>query len=289
MGIRFAAAGAIASFATLVAAPSALAEPSGFVSLSGAPNSWGFSYMGTEEAFDGMAVEALASGVYMFTPVLGAQGDVLLGSSTLNDDIGDITTTSIDGALHGFYREADKFLVGGFIQFGRDSVAFDGVEAGEIDRAYIGGEAQVFVENLTLYGQAGMQQYQSNGGLDFGMDGWFGSLEARYFLTPDLRIEARVGLSTLDLGLLDISATTLTAGVGAEYRFDTLPVSVFARYDFAQTSYDFDPSPAIDSHRVTVGARFGIGEDSLLDRDRNGASLKPVQFNVGVGGSGIFP
>jgi hypothetical protein len=26
-----------------------------------------------------------------------------------------------------------------------------------------------------------------------------------------------------------------------------------------------------------IGAKFGIGEDSLLDRDRNGSSLKPVK------------
>ncbi len=39
------------------------------------------------------------------------------------------------------------------------------------------------------------------------MDGWFGSIEARYFLTPDLRIEAHVGASVNEINYLFETAT----------------------------------------------------------------------------------
>ena len=65
----------------------------------------------------------------------------------------------------------------------------------------------------------------------------FGSLEARYFLTPDFRIDAHAGLSTLTDGVVPTTtATTLNLGVGAEYRLENLPVSLFATYDCFTTT-----------------------------------------------------
>ena len=124
------------------------------------------------------------------------------------------------------------------------------------------------------------QQEWSQSGYGLGTNGWFGSLEARYFLTPDLRIEAHVGVSSYDLDFIEtVTFTTVSAGIGAEYKLENLPVSLFASYDFYSTSYDYNggPAPTLDEHRLMVGAKFAIGEDSLLERDRNGATLKPVE------------
>lgn len=280
--------------ALLLAAPfatPALADPSGFVSIGAGPAGAETEFMGSSNAIDGFAVEALASGVYMFTPVLGVQGDVRYTSRTFEDVGGDMTTSSVDGALHGFYRESDQFLVGGFVQIGRDSLEDGSFTAGTTDRSYIGGEAQVFLGNATLYAQAGMQQFDVGSGMmSVGLSGWFGTVEARYFLTPDLRIEAHAGFNTLEFDIIAIALNTATIGVGAEYKFESLPISLFAKYDYTTTSFNDDGgSPTMSDHRFLVGARFAIGEDTLLDRDRNGASLRPVQSHLVLSNFGSPP
>lgn len=273
--------------ALLVAAPfatPALGDPTGFISIGAGPAGAEFEYLGDSSSIDGFAVEALLSGVVMFTPVLGIQGDIQYTSRTLDDAGNDVTMSSFDGALHGFYREADKFLVGGFVQIGRDELSYGSSDEANVDRAYVGGEAQVYLDNLTLYGQAGMQQFESGSGSpSIGLSGWFVNGEARYFLTPNLRIEARAGFSTLDIDIASMTFDTASVGVGIEYKFDSLPVSLFAKYDYTTTSVDVTPSPTQSDHRFLVGARFALGEDSLLDRDRNGASLRPVQPTYGIG------
>lgn len=278
------ALGAALALAAPFATP-ALADPTGFISIGAGPAGMEID-SGSSDTFslDGYALEALLSGSIMLTPVLGVQGDVRFTSRTL-DDLGDeIKTNSFDGALHGFYREADKFLVGGFVQIGRDDVSYNSTSEGRIDRAYVGGEAQVYLDNFTLYGQAGMQQFDFGGGssMPIGLNGWFANAEVRYFLTPNLRIEARAGFSTLDFEILSATFDTVTIGAGVEYKLDSLPLSLFAKYDYATTSAEVMSSDGtVGSHRFLVGARFALGEDSLLDRDRNGASLRPVQGDNG--------
>ncbi|OEO31440.1 hypothetical protein VW23_016165 [Devosia insulae DS-56] len=274
------ALGAAALLAAPFATP-ALADPTGFISIGAGPAGTEIEFPGGSDSIDGYAIEALLSGAIMLTPVLGIQGDIQFASRTLDEAGNDVTTNSFDGALHGFYREADKFLVGGFVQIGRDDVSYDSLSAGTIDRAYVGGEAQVYFDNLTLYGQAGMQQFDSGSGpMSIGLSGWFANAEARYFLTPNLRIEARAGFSTLELELLSAAFDTVSIGAGIEYKLESLPVSLFATYDYSTSSFDVPMGggePTIGDHRLLVGARFALGEDSLIDRDRSGASLRPVQ------------
>ena len=271
---------AAASVLALLTASPALADPSGYVSISGGLDNMSISGGITNQDIDGSAIQVLASGVYMFTPVLGVQGDVHLTWRSFEFDSADMDATSLDGAVHGFYRESDKFLVGGFVQFGGDRL---GTDIGNLDfsRNYAGAEGQVYVDSLTLSGQLGLQQIEiEQSGLGMGMDGWFGSLEARYFLTPDFRIDGRLGVSSYDFDLAQTTFTTLSIGVGAEYKLENLPVSLFASYDLYSTSVDMPASPTFDEHRLLVGAKFAIGEDSLLDRDRNGASLRSVSAPI---------
>lgn len=269
---------AVASAFALLAGSPALADPSGFLSISGGIDNVSYDFDGDGESFDGSAVQVLASGVYMFTPVLGAQGDVVVGWREHDLDGATLDSNHIDGALHGFYREADRFLVGSFFQVGRDEQSDESFEL-DVSRKYAGAEAQLYLDNLTLYGQAGWQQMEQEiAGTSIGADGFFGSFEARYFLTPDLRIDGHVGVATWEQSFpFDVTLTTVNLGVGAEYKLENLPVSLFASYDYYTSNYDVDFSPAIDRHRVLVGAKIAIGEETLLDRDRNGASLKPVE------------
>jgi hypothetical protein len=271
-----AASSAISALAT----SGAFADPSGNVAISGGLDNLTFSSETDSDTAEGSALQFLASGVYMFTPVLGVQGDVRAAFRTHEQGGLELNTTSLDGALHGFYREQDQFLVGAFFQFGGDQFSTDFFDV-DASRNYAGAEAQVYLDNLTLYGQAGLQQYEMDqSGFGFSMNGWFGSVEARYFLTPDFRIDAHVGVSSYDLDFIEAATfTTANVGIGAEYKLENLPISLFASYDFYSTSYDFNggAAPTIDEQRLLVGVKFAIGEDSLLARDRNGATLKPVE------------
>ena len=275
---------ASAALSTL-ATSAALADPSGYIGLRGGLDNLEWSFEGDSETAEGSALQFLASGVYMFTPVLGVQGDVRAAVRSYEQGPATVDVESFDGAVHGFYREEDYFLVGGFFQFGSDKLTEDGLTGDiETSRRYAGAEAQLYLGNVTLYGQAGLQQSDIEQSLlSVGMSGWFGSVEARYFLTPDFRIDAHAGASAYDLDYIFTSGTvtTLNVGVGAEYKVENLPVSLFATYDLYSTTaeYDLGPddSPTLDEHRFLVGVKFAIGEDSLLDRDRSGASLKPVE------------
>lgn len=272
---RVAVLGAALSLAAICATP-ALADPSGFISIGVGPAS---QYVGTDadnETFSGFAIRGAASGVYMFTPVLGAQGDLFYYRGDYGDEIPQ--GQGIDAALHVFYREPGSFLIGGLVQLGRDRFDYEGSEIFSADRSYVGGEAQVHLDSLTLYAQGGMQQLSIDEELATALSGWFGRAEARYFLTPDLRIEAHVGMDTLEF--LNLSLDAVSAGVGAEYKLESLPVSLFASYEYRTSSINVPDAPTINDHRVLVGAKFALGEDSLLDRDRNGASLSPVQTTL---------
>lgn len=281
-----------ASTALVTLATSAtLADPSGYVGISGGLDNLEFSFEDDSETADGSALQFLASGVYMFTPVLGVQGDIRAAFRTYDQDTFDVDSTSLDGAVHGFYREEGQFLVGAFFQFGSDELS-DGTFEVDVSRNYAGAEGQIYLDNLTLYGQAGLQQFEMDQfSSSISMDGWFGSLEARYFLTPDLRIDAHVGASVYDLDFIEtVTFTTVNVGVGAEYKFENLPVSLFATYDLYSTTADYDSpgeTPTLDEHRLLVGVKFAIGEDSLLARDRSGASLKPVEsiYPAFIGGA----
>lgn len=266
---RVAVLGAALSLAAICATP-ALADPSGFISIGVGPGSEVWKNTPSDGTYAGYAVRGAASGVYNFTPALGVQGDVLFAYS----DIDGVQTQEIDGALHGFFREPGSFLVGGFVQLGRDNYFLDGADDGSTDSAYIGGEAQIYLDSLTLYGQAGMQQITLEDYIPT-VSGWFGRLEARYFLTPDLRVEAHAGFDTQSI-VSALTATTLRVGVGAEYKLENQPISLFATYDFS-TSTNNQVDASISEHRVLLGAKFALGEESLLDRDRGGASLSPIR------------
>ena len=81
------------------------------------------------------------------------------------------------------------------------------------------------------------------------------------------------------------SVATVNVGVGAEYKLENLPVSLFATYDFYASDADGNVETTLlglDQQRVMVGAKFSIGEDSLFARDRSGASLKPVESPMSI-------
>jgi len=259
----------------------------GFVSLAIAGDQLTFTGGGESESIDGLSIEGAASGSYMFSSTLGFQGDLVLNQNTYsNSDFffgpSSLTNRNAEVALHGFYRN-DQYLVGGFAQYGNESFSFEdaGAFGVTLDHYYAGVEGQVFLGDATFYGQVGAQQFKAGGQ---SINGWFGTFEARYFLQPDFKIDAHIGADSFDYSVEEpgLTLNSWHAGVGAEYRFTGTPFSVFAKYDYTQQSFSLSGPPTSSDNRILVGAKFNFDTPTLLDRDRSGASLKPVESSLGL-------
>lgn len=262
------------ALATIALPGIAFAQASGIGSLA-----LGYVHMGqpdSDETETGPTAIGAASVAYGFTPELGIQGDVLLSYEPLKFNTSDstLTATAADLALHAYYRN-DNFLVGGIVQLGRTSTQFNENNPNINDRRYLGIEGQLYLGNFTLYGQAGAKDLKTE---DRNFSGYFGKLEGRYFLTPDFRIEAHLGIGTLDLPELDDwVTTTVNVGLGAEYKFANMPLSIFADYDYYRGDFERSDDIVGERHRAVIGIRFQIEDETLMDRDRSGPSLEPIE------------
>lgn len=266
----------------------ALADPDFVAEFGAGPGHWSV----TDTSNDVMGVDAihlrgLASGAFTLDNGFGVQGDVLFRRMNLEIQDTDLEETSLDGVLHLFYRDPDHFVLGGLVQLGEDSASYDGEKSNlTIDRSLVAAEGQVFFDQFTLYGQLGLQEMSADSILS--ADGWFATGEVRFFLTPNFKVEAHATYDTLSLEVKSRQELkTFSVGLGAEYKFEELPFSVFGRYDLASTEIN-GGTASLESHRALVGLRFSLGDETLQSRDRNGASLKPVEFgsigNFFIGG-----
>lgn len=265
--------GAGSTFAASAPAPvPSIAD--GFVSIAVGGKSIADSF--DSDTASGVSLEGAASGEYNFSANLGFQGDLVLKSQGFSDSEFS-EDRNVETAIHAFYRN-DQYLVGGFGQYGNDSLTIDGFGEGlSIDHFYGGVEGQAFFGNATIYAQAGAKEFRFEGE---NIDGWFGTLEARYFLDPNFKIEAHVGGDTFGGGddfLKDDMMTTVHVGIGTEYRLPQSPISLFAKYDYSQHTFAEPGAAVLSDNRVLVGAKFNFDTPTLIQRDRSGASLKPVE------------
>jgi hypothetical protein len=263
------------------------------------------------EEVDDFNAEARATAAYQFG-TFGVQGDMVFNYQSFDlPEIGGFTlldsTKSTDLAGHAYWRN-DSFLLGAFGQYGYTSIdAFESIGL-DVDRFYGGAEAQAYWGDFTLYAQAGYQSYDFGFGLD-DVDGFFVNAEVRYFATENWKAflnggYSTVGLDTDVLGDLDLDFDTFTVGGGTEYRFNNSPISVFANAEYSSSETDGLADIGVlggeelefSSVKVMAGLKLNLGSQTLLERDRAGASLNPVSDNFprnlagGVGGllGGLF-
>lgn len=271
-----AAASAIVAFGT----SAALADPDGFV----AGNIGWIDLDSNGYQTDGLHLGGQITGAFDFTPSLGAQGDLVLTYNEPGSEDDSTNFTSLDAALHAYFRAPEGFLVGGFVQYGTTEVSGD--DAISFNRGYVGVEGQAYFDQFTAYGQLGLQTLTSDddtGGTFEDVEGWFVTGELRYFLTPDFVVNLHAGRSELDIPVdpnYSVNVPVFNVGLGTEYKLDDMPVSIFGSYDYSMSEFAFLSAQEFTSHRVLVGLKFNLGEDSLQERDRSGASLKPVDFGT---------
>lgn len=188
------------------------------------------------------------------------QGD--LDYDRTSDDFG--SQSGISGALHGYYRDPGRFAIGAFASY--DSFDFNDLTPSSYS---IGPEAQVYLGNLTLYGQAYLGSLTFG---DFRGGQWGVRGVARYFVTSNLRLDGELMFNRLDEGFdLDVWG----GAVQAMYRFDATPWSLFGRYQFERTK-----GGSFGSDKFVIGLRASFGSDSLLDEDRNGATMDTYRANA---------
>ena len=202
---------------------------------------------------------------YRFNPNWNGQFDARLNG--LSADGSHLNTYG--GGVHLFWRDPAAYAIGGFASI--DWLDFDYLD-GTAHSWRAGPEFQIYRGNMTYYGQAFAGKYDVE---DESANVWGVRGEARYFHTENLRFEGELGFTRLsgDGGEIDI----LTAGLEVEKRFDNSPFSVWGRYKFDHiSSGDVDGN----GHTFLAGFRAAFGTDTLLDEDRNGASMEIPETSI---------
>ena len=225
----------------------------------------------------GLASDAQLS--LSYTDASGFGGQVDLGYfkqdyKKLNFDLG-----VQDTAEHLYYR-SHGWLVGAFVQ--QRKYYANGDSTG-VNARFLGLESQVYLDNMTLYGQLGQGKWKYRYGTSSDPD-VLATLELRYFASENLRVDGSINYMKEKFdGLGSYEWDQTTYGVGAEYRFSGSPVSVLAKYEYANEAASWNYSA--DDQRLLIGVKFNFGKDSLRKSDREGASLKPIVKDLIWGGA----
>ena len=186
-------------------------------------------------------------------------------------------------ATHASWRDPSRGLFGAFGGMGSDDSGFP-FGALRQDYSFVGGEAQIYIDNLTLYGQGGYVDVRGSGfgGLE---DGFFARGVVRYFPTSDSRIQLEGTYLNVDYSV---------AGSG-----DMEAFSVQGRYDFVLAGMPIVGDTPIylgyrgtfrdncgtdgedlDDHTIMIGTSYSFSGD-LLTVDRQGATLDTPDFPIG--------
>ncbi len=186
---------------------------------------------------------------------------------------------SFQGAVHLSWRDPARGLFGVFGGAGTTSFG-----TAHHDMAFVGGEAQIYLDNITLYGQGGYVDFDPRSAVNsFGMtDGFFARGVMRWFLSNDSRIQLEG--TYLKSGMQEPSAPDVEVlSVGAQYDFvlaglpvvgDT-PLFVGYRGTFRK---DCNFNSDVDDHTVMIGTTYSFSGDRLTV-DRQGATLDTPDFN----------
>lgn len=237
-----------ATLALALAAPGAALAQSGHVDLSYATQNYDFG--GPE-----FEVEAVGVGgqVAFGGAPLGVQLD---GRYAIwGGDADDVDVWSV--GAHVFKRH-DAWLAGAY-------VGYDELEDFNADAWTAALETQFYLSRGTLSGVLSHSEWNGPGYAATMLEG-----EYRHFFNDNFSLHGGLGFGQGDIGTND--PDIWSGEVGAEYMFAGMPVSVFGFY--RRSSMDFGPGE-MDVDTLSAGVRYNWA-GSLMNRDRNGASLRRV-------------
>jgi hypothetical protein len=232
---------------------------------------------GERDRFNGWALGGAGRGNYWVSRDMSVQVDAQAEGTSYDDPRGgNFSTHSYLVGGHWSWRNPQQYLFGLFGGIGDAGGGFAPAQR----YGLIGAEAQWYWNQFTLYTQVGYDTtLNANDGVD-SINAWFLRGTGRYFINPNFLIEGTVmyanGSQDFNFGRPSIDFQTWTWGVKGEWRFATAPFSVFAKYQGSETTYDDGPgfrdAKATD-HRVLLGLKLHMGDRTLQQTDRAGATL----------------
>jgi hypothetical protein len=232
------------------------------------------------ERFDGWALGGAGRGNYWVSRDVSVQVDAQ-AEGTSNDiaGIGHVSSHSYLVGGHWSWRNPQQYLFGLFGGVGDAGSTF-GFATSSQRHGLIGAEAQWYWNQFTLYAQGGYDSTLGSIEEINSINAWFIRGTGRYFINPNFLIEGTVMYAN---GSIDpvccgqsIDFKTWTWGVKGEWRFATAPFSVFAKYQGSETTYDLRHDPKATDNRVLLGLKLHMGDRTLQQTDRAGATLDIV-------------
>lgn len=203
------------------------------------------------------------------------QGDLTGEQTSIRSDDTFVRGGSLAG--HLAWRNTHSHLLGFFA--GALRTDQDDERGGTSTRHFIGVEGQLYRQAWTFYGQAGW--LDGNGGEDMGgvnsiHAAAFGRAVVRYFVDPNLKIEAEISgaRGTMDFDNDDVRI--IGWGIKLERQLlDRTSVSI----GYFGNHYDQpQESERMTEHVVRVGLKIHFSSGTLFERDRTGASLDTPAF-----------
>ena len=217
--------------------------------------------------------------------------DVEINTSLLLES-SDADTSNMEHAFQGIFhlssRDPNTGLIGAFGGAGQGA----GDANGEYPFYVIGGEAQLYLQDFTLYAQGGYFDTTSESTHDDdGMkDSIFGRGVVRWFLDENTRLQGEVSYA-------DGTVDSNDDGNVVEWavRYDTvlegLPLigdtGVFVGYRGARFENE-DENDEFTDHTVMVGFRHAFGGSTMKEIDRVGATLDAPTIGRWVGAGNII-
>lgn len=181
------------------------------------------------------------------------------------------------GAIHFAWRDTSSFLFGIFGGAGRSNFG-----SLDLDYGFVGLEGQIYLNDVTLYAQGGMFNYDPRNRETFGQfdNGFFGRGVFRWFLDETSRIQLEgtylTGDFSGDFGEIDIFS------VGARYDFSVagmpvfgdLPLFVAYRGTFRDSCVEQPGAGIFDvhDHAFMIGLSYSFS-GGIITVDRQGATL----------------
>jgi hypothetical protein len=234
---------------------------------------------------NGWALGGAGRGNYLVSRDVSVQVDAQAEGTSYNNSGsgGHFSTHSYLVGGHWSWRNPQQSLFGLFGGVGDAGGAGVFLEDASQRHGLIGAEAQWYWQQFTLYAQGGYDTTLGTVSSDVNsINAWFIRGTGRYFVNPNFLLEGTVMYAngSIDLNFNDpsIRFQTLTWEVKSEWRLATAPFSMFAKYKGSETRYDdsndFNLFGAkTTDHRVLLGLKLHMGDRTLQQTDRAGATL----------------
>ena len=184
---------------------------------------------------------------------LGGSWNIQFDASSQNMNHSGHVDNFATTTVHAFSR-GEGYAFGGF----------GGFTQGEADAYVVGAEGALYLDRITLAGSAFLGGDREDNDIEVNGFGGVGTI----FLSDNFSLGADVSYYEFDFGGGSVQDGTIY-GVNAEFQLGNA-FSIFGGYHISDEDY-FGADKEVDS--FTIGGRFNLGTSTLLERDRNGASM----------------